>query len=242
MERLDDLGRAGFKIIQRPGEATFSLDAVLLAHFIRAAPGDSLCDLGTGTGVIPLLVAARGGSGQIVAVELQPELADLAERNIRLNGLSERVRVVTGDLRQVTLADLGRREPFDVATANPPFRKPGTGRLSPRAGRAIARHELQCTLDEVVRAGCRLVRHGGRVSLVYLAERLVDLVTSLRLQGLEPKRMRVVRPRPNGRAKLVLVEARAGGRGGLTVEADLVVRGADGLYTSEMRAIYGLEP
>lgn len=239
MERLDDLGITGFKIIQRPGEATFSIDALLLAHFIRPRRGDSLCDLGTGTGVIPLLLSARGSIGPIVGVELQSELADLAERNIRLNGLAGRIRVVRGDLRTITLNDLDRNEPFDLITANPPFRKPGTGRVSPVAGRAMARHELECTLEDVLMASRRLVRFGGRVALVHLAERLTDLLVELRARALEPKRLKMVRPKAGARAKLVLVEARAGGRPGLAIEADLVLHDENGGPTPEMMEIYG---
>ncbi len=238
MERLDDLGRAGFKIIQLPGEATFSLDAVLLAHFVRTGAGDALCDLGTGVGVIPLLMVARGKVSTAAGVEIRADLAELADRNARLNKVEGAIRVFRADLRTVTWSDLGRRGPFDVVTANPPFRQPGTGRVSPVESRAAARHELDCTLEDVAQAAHRLVRSGGRVGLVHLAERLVDVLSALRGEGLEPKRMRVVRARPGGRAKLVLVEARAGGHGGLTVEPDLVVRDKDGDYTAEMKAIY----
>ncbi|MHB0885966.1 MAG: tRNA1(Val) (adenine(37)-N6)-methyltransferase [Bacillota bacterium] len=242
MERLDDLGRAGFKIIQRPGEATFSMDAVLLAHFMRGGAGDALCDLGTGTGVIPLLMVAKGKAGSAVGVEIRADLAELADRNVSLNKVEGVIRVVRADLRSVTLSDLGRREPFDVVTANPPFHRPGTGRVSPIESRAVARHELECTLEDVAQAARRLIRSGGLVGLVHLTERLVDVLAALRAEGLEPKRMRVVRDKPGGRAKLVLVEARAGGHGGLVVEPDLVVRDEGGDYSAEMKAIYDHEP
>lgn len=242
MERIDDLGRAGFKIIQSPGAATFSLDAVLLAHFVRTRVGDDLCDLGTGTGVIPLLLVAGRKVGTATGVEMRGDLVDLVQRSIGLNGVDAVVRVFQADLRTVTLGDLGRHRPFHVVTANPPFRRPGTGLVSPVESRAVARHELQCTVEDVARAARRLVRPGGRVGLVHLAERLVDVLAALRAEGLEPKRLRVVRARPGGRAKLVLVEARAGGHAGLAFEPDLVVRDEVGDYTPEMKDIYESEP
>lgn len=242
MDRIDLIGPGGLKVRQRPGEATFSVDALLLAHFVRPHPGDHLCDLGTGTGIIPLLMAAGSPVGAVVGIEIREETAALAEQNVELNGLHDRVAIFRGDLRRVTLGDLGRSRPFDLITANPPFRRPGTGRISPHPGRAIARHELECTLDEVLAAARRLVRFSGRVGLIFLGERLTDLILSLRTHGLEPKRLRMVRPRPGRPAKLVLVEAIAGGRSGLVVEPDLIMRDPDGDETPEMKSIYGERP
>ncbi|HEY3314593.1 MAG TPA: methyltransferase [Bacillota bacterium] len=239
MERLDDLGLAGLKIIQRP-EVAFSMDTVLLAHFAQARPGERWCDLGTGCGVIPLLVAARSPIS-IVGLELQPDLAELAQRSVDRNGLGDHVRIVRGDLRTVTLEDLGVDRPFDAITVNPPFRPAGTGRVSPSQARALSRHELGCALGDVLRAARRLARHGGRIYLNYLTERLADLLVGLRSEGLEPKRVRLIRPSPGAVSKLVLVEGRRGGRPGLKVEPDLVIRGADGGYAPEVRAIYGTE-
>lgn len=240
MDRVDDLGRAGLKIVQRAGVA-FSMDAVLLAHFARVKPGECLCDLGTGTGVVPLLIAVRGAA-TVVGLELLPDLAAVAARNVRDNGLSDRVRIVRGDLRTATLEGLGMDRPFDVVTANPPFRSPGSGRVSPDGARAIARHEISCTIGDVLRAAGRLARHGGRLYLVYLSERLTDLLTAMRSVGLEPKRVRPVRPFPGGPAKLILAEGRRGGRPGLVIQPDLVIRDTSGEYTPEARAIYGLGP
>jgi len=237
-ETLDELRPAGLHIIQAKRGYRFSLDPVLLSDFTPVAAGDTLVDLGTGSGVVPLLLAARTGAGHIVGVEIQAELADRARRSVLLNGLQGRIEILRGDLRE--LHDQLPPQSFAVVVANPPFRRPGTGRQAPDAERAAARHELAGGLSDFLRAAAYLLPDGGRFCIIYLANRLAELLTTMQGLRLEPKRLRCVHPRVGERANLVLVEGRKGGRSGLLVEAPLHVY--DGKqYSEEILAIYAKE-
>lgn len=234
-ETLDELRPAGLRIIQAKRGYRFSLDPVLLSDFTEVVAGDTLVDLGTGSGVVPLLLAARTGVRKIVGVEIQAKFADRARRSVLLNGLQDRIDVLHEDLRNLH----GRLPPqsFSVVVANPPFRRPGTGRQAPDAERAAARHELAGGLPDFARTAAYLLADGGRFYVIYLAERLAELLTTMRELRLEPKRLRCVHPRAGERANLVLVEGRKGGRSGLQVEPPLYVY--DGLaYSVEILSIY----
>lgn len=239
-ERLDDLGRGGLRIIQHPGRFPFALDAVLLADFVTVRRTDRVLDLGTGCGVIPLLIAARHPEVSVVGLEIQSETAEMARRSVALNRLEHRVRIDCGDYRNV--ATLYGHGQFDVATANPPYREAGRGAISPVEGRAAARHELNGSLAEAVTSAATAVRFGGRVAAVFLAERSSDIIVALKGQRLEPKRLRFVHPRMGRPAKLVLVEAVKGGGCGLKVLPPLVVYAQGQQFTAEMQAIYGDGP
>lgn len=233
---MDDLGRCGFQIIQHPGRFPFSVDAVLLAHFATVRRGDRVIDLGTGGGVIPLLLAARHPEAHITGLEIQPETAEMAARSVAHNRLEQRVQIDCGDYRLLgrTYGD-GR---FDLVTLNPPYWEASRGNLSPAAQRASARHELCGSLAEAVAAAEHGVRFGGRAALVFLAERLTDLLVTLRQHRLEPKRLRMVHTRPDRTAHLVLVEAVKGGGVGMKVEPPLVIYQEGQRYSAEMQAIY----
>jgi tRNA1Val (adenine37-N6)-methyltransferase len=207
-ETLDDLYPAGLKIIQAKRGYRFSLDPVLLWAFSRVASGETVADLGTGSGVVPLLLAACTGAQKIVGVEIQPELADRARRSVQLNSLQDKIDILEGDLRELG----GRLAPqaFDVVVTNPPFRRPGTGRQAPVTERAAARHELFGGLADFLRTAAFLLRDGGRFYIVYLAERLAELLAGMQALRLEPKRLRCVHPRSGEGANLVLVEGRKG--------------------------------
>lgn len=236
-ERLDDLGRGGLRIIQHPGRFPFAMDPVLLAHFVTVRRRDRVLDLGTGCGVIPLLLAGRHPEATIVGLELQPETADMAARSVALNGLDGRVRIDCGDFRDIT-AHYGR-DAFDVVTMNPPYRETGRGAISPGDSRATARHEMAGNLEDAVRSSAQAVKFGGRVAVVFLAERLTDLMAVMRAHRLEPKRLRLVHPRAGRPANLLLLEATKGGGVGLTVEPPLLVYAEGQTYTTELQAIYG---
>ncbi len=236
-ERLDDLGRGGLRIIQHPGRFPFAIDAVLLAHFATVRGRDRVLDLGTGCGVIPLLLSARHPHAIITGLEIQPETAEMAVRSVLLNGLTERIRMDCGDFRQV--GERYGHGKFDVVTMNPPYREPGRGQISPAESRATARHELTGTLADAIQAAAIAVKFGGRVAVVFLAERLADLMSSMREQKLEPKRLRMVYPRDGKPANLLLLEAIKGGGPGLRVEPPLTVYAEGQRYTAEVQAIYG---
>ncbi len=234
---MDDLGRAGLRIIQHPRRFPFAVDAVLLAHFVTVRKRDRVLDLGTGSGVIPLLLAALHPESRITGLEIVAETADMAARSVALNGLEERVRIDCGDYRRI--AQIYGYGTFDVVTMNPPYREPGRGLVSPDPARAMARHELTGSLQEAVHAAATAVRYGGRVAVVFLAERLADLMTALRAHRLEPKRLRMVVPREGRPANLLLLEAVKGGGVGLKVEPQLVVYGDGQTFSEEMQRIYG---
>lgn len=238
-EELCDLQRAGLRIIQSRSGFRFGTDAVLLADFCAARPGERVCDMGTGTGVIPLLVAARAQDTQIDAFEVQPDVADVAMRSVRMNGLEDRIRVHACDLREAA-ARLGCGV-CDLATTNPPYTAEGAGLVSPDASRALSRYSALCPLDEWIAACARVLKNGGRLCAVFPAARLLDLCDAMRAAGVEPKRLRFVAARADAAPKLVLLEGRRQGRPGLYVLPLLLTREADGSFTPEMRRIYGEE-
>lgn len=235
-ERLDDLGRGGLRIIQHPERFPFTMDPVLLAHFVTVRRRDRVLDLGTGSAVIPLLLSALHPEATITGLEILPETADMAARSVALNQLQDRVQVVCGDYREV--AQHFRHGSFDVVTMNPPYRALGRGAVSPTPGRAVARHNIEGSLEDSLKAAAAAVKFGGRVAVVFLAERLVDLFVQMREHRLEPKRLRLIHSQAGRPAKLLLAEAIKGGGPGLTVEAPLTVYASQGVLTDQMQAIY----
>jgi tRNA1Val (adenine37-N6)-methyltransferase len=234
-ETLDDLRLGGLKIIQHKDGYRFSLDPVLLCAFARVGAGETVVDLGSGSGVIPLLLARRSEAARIIGVERQAAMADRSRRSIQLNGLEDRITIIEGDLRQIRA--LMEAESAQVIVANPPFRKSESGRLSPQSERAQARHEVAGDLADFINAAAYLLGTGGRCYLVFLAERLAELLHLLRQVGLEPKRLRCIHSRAGQAARMVLVESRRGGGVGLTVEAPLYVYDGE-RYSSEVLGCY----
>lgn len=235
-ETLDDLRAGGLRIIQLRDGYRFSLDPVLLCAFTSIDSALSVVDLGTGAGVIPLLLARRSLTAHIVGVEIQPELVDRAQRSVLLNGLQERISIVERDLREIR-AGLDPQS-CDLVLSNPPYRRTGTGRMAPLAERAAARHELAGGLEDFLAAAAYLLKQGGRFSIIYLAERLAELLEGMRRHRLEPKRLRTVHARNGEAARMVLIEGRRNGRPGLIVESPLYIYAGED-YTAEVLAIYG---
>lgn len=237
-ERLDDLMRSGRHIIQNTQEFCFSLDAVLLAHFPVFSPRARVLELGTGTGVIPLLIADAVRS--VDAVELSPVMADIAERNVWMNELEAKIRVRQGDYRAIR--SLYAAESFDWVLANPPYRPVCQGEISRLQGVARARHEITATLADVVAAARYVLRYGGHFALVHLPERLGEILVALHEHQMEAKRLRFVQPKAAKAPNMVLIEAVVGAApGGLRVAPPLIVHAADGSYTKEILDIYGRE-
>ena len=236
-ERMDDLCMGGRRIIQRTDEFCFSMDAVLLAHFPRLTGRERVLDLGTGAGVIPLLIADH--VAEITAVELNPVQAELATRNVRLNNLTEKITVREGDYRDPPA--LFACSQYDVVFSNPPYRPVTSGAISMGA-RAAARHELTATLADTVQAAAYALRHGGRLAMVHLPERLGEIVLAFHAENFAIKRLRMVQPRADRPPNLVLIEAVKGAAlTGMRHEPALIVRDAEGNYTDEIRRIYGQE-
>jgi tRNA1Val (adenine37-N6)-methyltransferase len=224
-ETIKALRSTGLRIIQPGRGHRHALDPLLLCEFTKIRPGAALADLGTGDGVIPLLLSASSAR-RLLGIEVHPTLADRARRSVLLNALQERIEILSIDLR---LLPVDLHDTFDVVTANPPYRPIGRGRIAPDAERAATRFELAGGIADFASAASLLLRHGGRCSMVYLAERLPDLLQAFARAGLNPSRLRCVHHRPGERARLVLVEGRKGGRGGMVIEPPLWVEEMHGV-------------
>lgn len=236
-ERIDDLQRNHYRIIQDPDRFCFGMDAVLLSGFARAKEGDRVLDLGTGTGIIPILMEAKTNAAYLYGLEIQPDSADMARRSVKLNNLEKKIEIMTGDIKEAdSFFDAAS---FDVITCNPPYMTEHHGLTNPEAPKAIARHELLCTLEDVIRVSSRLLKPGGNFFMVHRPFRLVDIFVLLHQYRLEPKRMKLVYPFVDKEPNMVLIEANRGGRARMTVEKPLIVYKEPGVYTDEIYDIYG---
>ena len=236
-ERLDDLQRNGYQIIQKKDGFCFGMDAVLLSGFAAVKPGEKAIDLGTGTGIIPILLEAKYEGEHYTGLEIQDEVAEMAARSVALNHLEERVSIVKGDIKEASR--LFGAASFDVVTSNPPYMNDAHGLKNPDLPKAIARHEVLCTLDDVAREAAKLLRPGGRFYMVHRPHRLIEIITALTKYKLEPKRMKMVHPFVDKEANMVLIEAVRGGKSMIKVEAPIVVYREPGVYTQEIYDIYG---
>ena len=229
-ERIDDLQRNNYRIIQDPERFCFGMDAVLLSGFAKAKEGDHVIDLGTGTGIIPILMEAKTKASNLVGLEIQPESADMAQRSVELNHLEKKIRIVTGDIREAS--SIFGAATFDVVTSNPPYMTEHHGITNEKSPKAIARHELLCTLEDVICQAAKLLRPGGSFYMV-------DIMVLMREYHLEPKRMKLVYPYIDKDPNMVLIEGLRGGRPRMTVEKPLIVYKEPGVYTDEIYEIYG---
>lgn len=236
-ERLDDLQRNGYRIIQDPEKFRFGMDAVLLTGFARAGAEDRLLDLGTGTGIILLLMEAKYGCAHLTGLEIQPDSADMAARSVALNGLSDRIDIITGDIREAD--HIFPSASFDCITCNPPYMIGQHGIANPDAPKAIARHEILCTFEDVARQTARLLKPGGHFFLVHRPFRLAEIMVTLCRHRLEPKRMQLVYPYVDREPNMVLLEAVRGGKSRMTVEKPLIVYREPGVYMPEISELYG---
>ena len=214
----------------------FSIDAVLLADYVTAHPNDILVDLGTGCGILPLILAFRYPEAQFIGIEIQSPLADLAVRNVRENNMSDRIRIMCRDMKSIRQDLLPG--PVDRVISNPPYRKPGTGRINPNTQRAVARHEIKITLQEVVGTAARLLRPGGRFTTIYPAGRLADLMSGMQSNDLQPEKIRTIHSRSGDEAKLVLAQGIKGGRGGVAIEPPLIIYQDGNTYTEAVEKMF----
>lgn len=236
-ERIDDLQRNHYGIIQRKGTFCFGMDAVLLSGFVVVKRGERVLDLGTGTGIIPILLTAKTEGMHFIGLEIQEESAHMARRSVTYNCLDEKVEIVTGDIKEA-----GRLFPlasFDVVTSNPPYMNETHGLKNPGDAKAIARHEVMCTLEDVVREGGKVLKPGGRFYMVHRPRRLIEIIQTMKKYGLEPKRMKMVHPYANREANMVLIESVRGGGSLLKMEAPVIVFDENGEYSEEIRTTYG---
>lgn len=236
-ERLDDLHRNGYKIIQNPNKFCFGMDAVLLAGFANVKEKDKVLDLGTGTGIIPILLEGRNKGRHFTALEIQEESADMARRSVKGNSLEEKIDIVTGDIKEAS--KIFGAGSFDVVTSNPPYMNHNHGLVNPNQPKAIARHELLCSLEDVIREASRVLKQNGRFIMVHRPFRLAEIIEVMKRYKLEPKRMKFVHPYINKEPNMVLIEALKGGNPMVTIEAPLIVYKEENVYTDEIYHIYG---
>ena len=236
-ERIDDLQRNGYRIIQDPDRFCFGMDAVLLSGFASAQRGDKVLDMGTGTGIIPILMEAKTEAEHLTGLEIQPESADMALRSVKLNDLQDKISIVTGDIKEAK--DLFPKASFQVITSNPPYMIGQHGLVNPHSEKAIARHEVLCTLEDVISNAAALLVPGGHFYMVHRPFRLAEIMTTLVKYRLEPKRMQLVYPYIDKEPNMVLIEAARGGKSRLQVEKPLIVYEKPGVYTPEIYDVYG---
>lgn len=236
-ERIDDLQRNGFQIIQNSEKFCFGMDAVLLSGFAKVKAGAKVLDLGTGTGIIPILLAAKTQAAVLTGLEIQEESAEMASRSVRLNHLEDRVRIVRGDIREAR--QIFGAAAFDVVTCNPPYMVAEHGFQNPGDAKAIARHEVLCTLDNVVSQAAMLLHPGGHFYMVHRPFRLAEIICKMSQYRLEPKRMQLVYPYVDKEPNMVLIEGVRGGNARMTVEKPLIIYQEPGKYTDEIYEVYG---
>ena len=235
-EHLDDL-QNGFFIIQGQNSFRYGIDAVLLSGYAKVKPGERVLDLGTGTGILPILLAAKTPGRSFTGLEIQKESADMARRSVALNHLNDRISIVQGDIREAV--SIFGAASFDVVVSNPPYMIGRHGLTNPDPAVAIARHEILCSFRDIAEQTSRILTDRGRFYLIHRPFRLAEIMCTLKEYRLEPKRMRLVYPFADKEPNMVLLEACKNGNPRIRVEKPLIVYERPGVYTREIREIYG---
>lgn len=235
-ERIDDLQLNGLRLIQKIEGFCFGLDAVLLSDFAEVKPNARVADLGTGTGIIPILLAGKTKAKEIVGIEIQSDMAEMAKRSVTLNSLEDRVNIYEADIREC-VSFLGNGT-FDVVVSNPPYMNWGGGIVNPKDTKAIARHEMLCTLEDVIKTAANLLKPGGQFAMVHRPERIVDILCLLRQYRIEPKFLRFVHPYSHKKANLILVRAFKHAGVHLKMLPPLYIFNEEGKYSEEIDKIY----
>ncbi|HAA43127.1 MAG TPA: tRNA1(Val) (adenine(37)-N6)-methyltransferase [Ruminiclostridium sp.] len=238
-ERIDDLQYKGLKIIQKDDGFCFGLDAVLVSNFADVRKNDCVIDLGTGTGIISILIAGKTEAKSITGIEIQEDMAEMANRSIKLNNLQDRVKIICGDLRKSP--EIFGISKFDVVVTNPPYMNVGGGLLNPNEKKAISRHEILCTLEDIMKVSEKILKPMGRFVMVHRPDRLVDIIWFMRKYSIEPKYMRFVYPSANKKANLILIKGTKQARPQLKMMEPLYVYNEKGQFTDEINKIYGRE-
>ena len=220
-ERLDDLQIGGLELIQNPSGFCFGVDAVFLSDFVKVKPGETVLDMGTGNGIIPILLSAKTAGKKFTGLEIQADTADMARRSVAYNGLENRVEIVTGDIKEA--ADIFKPAFFDVITANPPYILSDHGLRNPDDAKAAARHEVLCTLDDILRGSMRLLQDKGRFYMVHRPFRLTEIMRKMNYYKLEPKRIQFIHPYVDKEPVLVLIEGVRSAKPRVTVEPPLII-------------------
>ena len=236
-ERIDDLERNGYRIIQHKDKFCFGMDAVLLSFFARVEDGEKVLDLGTGTGIIPILLEAKTKGEHFTGLEIQSESVDMAARSVILNKLTDKIDIVHGDIKEAE--KIFKKASFDVVTSNPPYMNDNHGIKNPEMPKAIARHEILCTLEDVIKEATLMLKPSGRFYMVHRPHRLIEIITCLKYYKMEPKRIQFVHPFIDKDANMVLIEAIRGGKSMVKIEKPIIVYDKPGEYTKQIYDIYG---
>ena len=237
-ERIDDLGINGYQIIQKEQGFCFGMDAVLLSDFAQVKNGGRVLDLGTGTGILPILMEAKTKAVHLTGLEIQPEMAKMAARSVKLNHLEDKIEIVEGDIKEASA--IFSHDSFDTITSNPPYMIGQHGLRNPDMPKAIARHEVLCNLEDVVSQASKVLKERGRFYMVHRPFRLAEIMNVLTKYRLEPKRMQLVYPYIDREPNMVLIEALKGGNSRVTVEPPLIVYKEPGVYTENILKIYDM--
>ena len=238
-ERIDDLQFRGLKVIQNPESFCFGTDAVLLADFATVKKNAMVCDLGTGTGIIPILLYGRHEFVHCDAVEIQEDMAQMAQRSMLLNGIESKISVFNRDMRQVK--EFLPSCAYSTVVCNPPYKKDCCGEHNDKKTLSLARHEATCTVEDVCAAAAYLLKNGGRLAMINHSDRIVDIFECMRKHNIEPKRVRPVQSRPNRPAYVVLVEGVKEGKPYMNWEPTLCIYDENGNINSEINRIYHIK-
>jgi len=236
-ERIDDLQYKGLRIIQNPKSFCFGTDAILLSSFIEVRKNERVVDFCTGSGIIPVLLSARETAKHIWGIEIQEHMADMAKRSIELNDLLTKITIVQGDIRTAFSLVGGV---YDVVTVNPPYESIGSGAASLNESERIARHEVLCSLDEIVMNASKILKTGGRFYIIHRIQRMIELIETMVSHRIEPKRIRLIHPAYDKAPNYILMEGRKNSNKGLVVEKPLFVYDTNHEYTQEVKEIYHL--
>ena len=238
-ERLDDLQIKGYRILQKKEGFCFGMDAVLLSSFAKVKRGKKVLDLGTGTGIIPILMEAKTAGGHFTGLEIQSEYVQMARRSVRMNGQQDKISIVEGDIKSAV--EIFGQDSFDVVTSNPPYMVDQHGKQNENEAKAIARHERLCTLEDIIIQTKKLLKQGGSFFMVHRTYRLAEVTYLMVREGLEPKRIRMVHPYVNKEPNIFLIEGLKGGKPRIQVEPPLIVYKEPNVYQDEIYDIYGME-
>ncbi len=235
-ERIDDLQIKDYRIIQKKQGFCFGMDAVLLSDFVKVKENECVLDLGTGTGIIPILLKAKTKGKHFSGLEIQEEFVEMARRSVKMNCLDAEIDIIQGDIKEANR--IFGKASFDIVTSNPPYMNEHHGLKNPNLPKAIARHEVLCTLEDVIREATLTLKPGGRFYMVHRPHRLVEIITSLKAHKMEPKRMRFVHPFKEKEPNMVLIESHRGGNAFLKIDPPLIVFEKEGVYSEDVKKIY----
>lgn len=236
-ERIDDLQYKGLKLIQNVEDFCFGVDSVILSDYAKTIKAKSnVIDIGTGTGIIGLLLCEKTKLNKIYGIEIQKKMAEIAKRNIELNNLNDRFEIINKNIKEI-FSYLEQNE-FDAVVTNPPYKKADTGVISKKETQLISRHEVECTLEDIIKVSYKLLKHNGEFYMVHRAERLVDIMSLLRKNKIEPKNIRFVHSKQNEKPNLILIRAVKNAKQFLKIDKPLIIFKDNGEYTDEILEIY----